>query len=153
MRYGLVRQILWFAAAVLVGGTSLAPALADDVSSRAKISGTWEGENNGKWILENKGDSFHVVYQERDEKVMDFECSTAGKECDVKVGGHGAKVILYYNGPLLVEMETRGSDVVKRRFGVDESGQELAVDLMPLVPSGKDSTAHFKRVQNQVSSR
>ncbi|MEQ1946946.1 MAG: hypothetical protein ABL995_07145 [Bryobacteraceae bacterium] len=148
-----IRYGLWLAAAIVCGST----AWADDAASRAKLKGVWEGENNGipsRWTLQDKGDTFHLVYQERDQKLLDFECSTLGKECSTKVDGKGAKMTLYYNGPLLVVMESKGAEVAKRRFGVDASGDQLSVDWMPLVPSGKDSTIPYKRVKEQaVSSR
>ncbi|MEQ1884078.1 MAG: hypothetical protein ABL967_03395 [Bryobacteraceae bacterium] len=147
-----IRQGLWLSAAILCCGT----AMADDAASRAKIAGVWEGENNGfpsRWTLENKGDSVHLVYQEKNEKLIDFECSTLGKECSTKVDGKGAKMTLYYNGPLLVVMESKGAEVATRRFGVDASGDQLSVDWMPLVPSGKDSTVQYKRVKEQASAR
>jgi CheY-like chemotaxis protein len=60
--------------------------------------------------------------------------------------GERAKVTMYYNGPRLVQYETRGSHVTKRRFTITgEDGNTLEVETMPISPPGKAETIRFKR--------
>jgi len=125
---------------------------ADDATDRAKLTGTWEIQNGtGKeagssWTLEDKGDTMHVAYSEGSQKMAEFDCNTKGADCKVKDGGHSATVSFYFNGAKLVELETQGSNsVVKRRFGVVGQGDEMEVEVMPIVPSGQAETLHFKR--------
>jgi hypothetical protein len=47
---------------------------------------------------------------------------------------------------MLVQLETRGSDVVKRRFVVQSQDDLMEVEVMPLVPPGKTEVLRFKRV-------
>jgi hypothetical protein len=71
-----------------------------------------------------------------------------GKECEVKDAGRKVKVTLFFNGPKLVVLETRGDEVVKKRFGAVETGDTLELEVIPVAPDGKTETVHFKRVPN-----
>jgi hypothetical protein len=116
-------------------------------SDRAKLAGAWnagEGDARAAWILAENGDSMHVTYMQNDRKVLDFECNTVGRECEVKDAGKPVKVSMWFNGPKLVVMETRGSDVMKRRFHA-AGEDEMELELMPLVPSGKPELLRLKR--------
>jgi len=73
---------------------------------------------------------------------VEFQCNTVGKECSEK---HG-KVSMWFNGPKLVVMETRGSDVVKRRFEASADGGALEMEVIPIAPSGKTEKVALKRV-------
>jgi hypothetical protein len=64
-----------------------------------------------------------------------------------KVFGHDVTISLYFNGPKLVEMETRGSEVLKRQFGLVAQGDGMQVELIPIVSDGKPDTQQFKRTQ------
>ncbi len=59
---------------------------------------------------------------------------------------------LYFNGPNLVMLETKGSEVVKRRFGPTEKGDTLELEVIPMGADGKPETLHFQRVQNVVAA-
>jgi len=132
-------------------------AFADD-AGRAKLLGAWElqgGADAGgraSWILEEKGESWQVTYTQGNQKPAVFECAIDGRECTAKDLGHGAKVSLYFNGSKLVEMETKGPEVVKRRFGISEKGDEMEVEVIPIVSNAvKAETLHFKRVNLAAS--
>jgi|SRR5579863_5200707 hypothetical protein len=129
-------------------------ALADDSTERAKLTGTWQSSTGEKgiatkavWVLESKGDSMHIINSQGDKKMAEYACTLDGKECEVKDGGRKVKVTLYFNGPKLVVLETKGDEVVKRRFGTAE-GDTLELEVIPMVPDGKTETLHFQRVQN-----
>jgi hypothetical protein len=133
-------------------------AFADDDSSRAKLMGRWQqsdanGENKSAWDLEGLGDSMHVTNSDGTQTVTEFTCNTLGKECAIQDGGRRSKVSMWFNGSKLVEVETRGSQVVKRRFSVTGDGNSMDLETIPIVPSGKSETAHFKRTASAVAKQ
>ena len=125
-------------------------ALTADDTTREKLAGKWQqSEGNGSskstWTLENTGDSIHVINSNPTETIEEFDCNTLGKECAVKNAHHKSKVSLWFNGAALVELETTGNQVVKRRFTVTGNGDTMDLETIPIVPSGQPDTVHFKR--------
>lgn len=137
-RLVLVKRLLVFGCLICAGA-----AFADDAADREKLAGSWESPDGTRWVLDSKADAVHVSEFDHDRKVSEFECNTVGRECDVKDNGKAAKVTMYYNGPKLIVLETRGSDVVKLRFHAN--GDQLEVETMPIVPAGKSETAKLAR--------
>jgi hypothetical protein len=127
-------------------------ALADDDSSRARLMGKWQqidgdGEARSTWGLEEgSADSIHVTNSSGAQILTEFECNTVGKECVVKDAGRKSKVSMWFNGPKLVELETRGAQVLKRRFSITGDGDTMDIEIIPIAPAGKVETSHFKRV-------
>jgi len=119
--------------------------------------GTWQsagtGETKSTWALEGLGESIHVTNSNGTQTVAEFDCNTVGKECAVKDAGRKSKVSMYFNGPRLVELETRGTQVVKRRFIVSDDGATMDLDTIPIAPEGKTETTHFKRVPSVVAKQ
>jgi hypothetical protein len=144
-------RILCFSA--LIGAFFSSIALADDSEDRAKLTGSWQAQEGGAakavWIFESQGDSLHIINSQGDKKIAEFACNL-GKECEVKDAGRKVKVTLYFNGPKLVVLETRGEEVVKKRFGVIETGDTLELEVIPVGP-GKAETLHFTRVPNATA--
>jgi hypothetical protein len=145
----------------VVGLTALAlgvSAFAGD-AEWAKLMGTWESQrgtdnaSRATWLLEPKGDAVHVTYLQGSQKVAEFECDTSGRECPAKDEGHSAKISLWFNGPTLVELETKGPEIVKRRFAVAGTGEEMDVELIPVVSKSKAETVHFKRATVAASNK
>jgi hypothetical protein len=126
-------------------------AFADD-PDRAKLMGTWESQGE-TWLFESKGDAVRVTYFRGSQKLAEFECDTDGKDCATKVAGHSAKVSLWFNGSNLVELETRGSDVVKRRFGIAGAGDGMDEEIIPIWSDSKAETLHFKRAKAAPSKK
>ena len=91
-------------------------------------------------------DSIHVTISSGAQTVAEFECNTVGKECAVKDAGRKSKVSMWFNGPKLVELETSGTQVVKRRFSIAGDGDTMDLETIPIAPVGKVETSHFKRV-------
>ena len=124
-------------------------AFADDRADRAKLIGVWEspgnGGKNGVWTIEAKGENLRLTYIEGGQKLADFECNIVGKDCMVKAFGHDSTISMYFNGAKLVQMETRGAEVLKRMFSVGGDGDSMQVELVPIVPDGKPETQQFKR--------
>ena len=130
-------------------------ALAQDPADRAKLIGSWEletpstAENARGWTLNGTEDNLRVTHTQAGRPVLEFECNTMGKECVLKE--RKTKVSMWYAGSALMELETRGSDVLKRRFSVD--GDVLTVEETSVVPSGKSETQKFKRVQVSADAK
>ena len=140
--------------ALLLAGS----AFAGDDSSRAKLMGRWQqSDGNGDakyaWALESSGGSIHVTNSSGTQTMAEFDCNTVGKECAAKYAGRSAKVIMYFNGPRLVELETRGTQVVKRRFSIIGDGDTMELETIPIVPAGKSEATHFKRVPSVVAKQ
>jgi hypothetical protein len=145
---------------VLVAGLSTlllaGSALAADDAARGKLTGKWEqsdgtGEAKSTWTLKELGDSIHVNNSNPTGTIVEFDCNVGGKECAIKHAGHKSKVSMWFNGPKLVEMETMGTQVVKRRFIVTGNGDTMDLETIPLVPSGQTETTHFKRDAPEAS--
>jgi len=121
------------------------PVLAADDGDRNKLAGSWQesaAEPGKTWTLVETGDLMRITETVKGEKLVEFQCNTIGKECSAK---HG-KVSMWFNGPKLVVMETRGSDVVKRRFEASADGGALEMEVIPIAPSGKTEKVALKRV-------
>jgi hypothetical protein len=133
-------------------------ALADNTSDRAKLAGRWQvedgnGSGGATWTLERTSDAVKITQSQSGLKISEFECNVAGKECEISDNGHKATVSLWFNGPKLVELETKGSEVVKRRFSVVQQDDALEVEVIPVVPGGKTETLRFHRAQLTAAGR
>ena len=118
-------------------------------SGRPDLNGTWQLDPSQSelhshvppgltWLIEQNGDSIHLVERVGDKNVGDFSCVADGKDCKAKDHGHGVNVSFYYNGPVLVELETMGQNaVLKRRFHSSSSGV-LTVEVIHVAPEGKE---------------
>jgi hypothetical protein len=143
------RNALCAAACMLVSlGMISLPALAQDSADRAKLNGAWQpqvaGAAQGVWIIEETAAGMRVTNSLGEKKVAEFVCDFA-KECEAKDAGKKVKVTLYFNGPKLVLMETKGDQVLKRRFGFGETADVMELELIPVSPAGKTETTHFTR--------
>ena len=140
------------AIAALFAGPML---LADDVDDRSKLMGKWElqkaphSDKTPVWVVEdilkNKDEFIHITRSVGGQTVSDFECNV-GLECAVKDAGKAAKVMMYFNGARLVETETKGNEVVKRRFTIASNDDTLEVEVMRVVPAGDTEKLVFKRL-------
>jgi hypothetical protein len=137
---------------------SAGAAVAGDDSGRDKLMGTWEqSDGNGEpttWTLEGTSGfagSMHVTNSHRTQTLTEFECNTLGMECAVQDAGKASKVSMWFNGAKLVQLETRGIQVVKRRFCVTGDGDTLDLETIPIVPAGKVETTHFRRTHSAVA--
>jgi hypothetical protein len=124
-----------------MGTVLIVMAVADQ---RDKLIGKWSNDGGDTWAIETVGDSMRISHSVK-QKTDAVECNVMGRDCDVKLGGHKAKVSLWFNGDMLVEMETRGADVVKRRFSIADDNT-LKMETMQIVPAGKTETSEFKRI-------
>lgn len=134
---------------LLLGVSVCATLYADDLTDRAKLSGTWEvadGPDAGAtWALEQNGDSIRITQSHKDQQLSRVECNLGGSECQLKDGGRPAKISMWFNGAKLVEMETRGSEITKRSFAV--TGDSMEIQTVSIVPDGKPQVTRLKRAK------
>ena len=133
------------------------PAIAADDAGRARLMGYWKLADGGKdaaaWTFEEKGTTIHITNSSGGRVLVDFECDSFGHECAIKDGGRPATVSLWYIGPKLVEMETRGNTVWKRTFGVTGGGDTMDLELAQIAPSAKEEIQHFQRTTAADAAR
>ena len=129
----------------------LASAALCQEADRASLPGKWQIDpaksdngNAATLSIEIKDDdSLHYLLQTQNGETAEFQCTTDGQECAMTDGGRKARVSLWFNGPSLVIMETKGNNVVKRRLTV--SGSTLGMEIIPIVPPGKTDKLTFNK--------
>ena len=128
-------------------------ALADDESDRQKLIGSWEQQGAAasspasSWTFSTAPNSIRVTQLDGNNKIAEFSCGTEGASCEIKTAGKKATVSLWFNGPRLVELETKGSEVVKRRFMILPKGDVMEMEVIPIVPGGSPERLQFSRVE------
>jgi hypothetical protein len=145
-------------ASVVAGCLALAAVLVlpGAAQDRPNLSGTWkldasksqlhsERTAGETWTI-NEGDGTINIAESEDgsAKKIELQCTTDGKEC--KVTGEKASASFWYNGPMLVEMETKGDHVVRYRMKLSSDGKTLTVDTTYITPqSSPDDTLVFEK--------
>jgi hypothetical protein len=92
------------------------------------------------WQIEQDDNSIHLIQRAQEKKADDIRCATDGHDCKIKDEGHNAIVSFYYNGPVLVELESEGQNrdtVIKKRMQVSSDGSKLTVEVIYVVPTGR----------------
>lgn len=119
---------------------------------RPDLSGTWQLDPAKSEMQLNKVSAMTMVISEQDgkikinqnEKLADgkerkiaYNCTTDGKECNVE--GEPAKASFWYNGAMLVSMETKrnGSNVTRYRMKLSPDSKSLNVEISSLVPQSE----------------
>jgi hypothetical protein len=125
---------------------------ADNDSDHAGLLGSWQQqEDSGRgvvvWVIEVKGMDLHITESLGDRRISEFECPPKGAECEGTDAGKKAKVSMYYDGPVLVQFETAGSDVTRRRFAIAGQPDVMEIEVMPIVGGDKSETLHLKRIK------
>ena len=90
------------------------------------------------WTIEESGNSIHITANDG-KASTEMKCTTDGKDCDLK--GENAKASFWYNGPILVEMETRGDHVTRYRIKLSDDGKTMRVETSSILP--KDDAVDF----------
>lgn len=116
-------------------------------ASAPSLSGTWvlAKDTSVKLVVEQTPEKVHVKELRGDEVRTEYTCNLDGKDCSIKEEGHSAKVALWFNGPKLVELRTRGSEVTRRRFTLASDGKSLEVELSPMSSPGKTEILAYSR--------
>ncbi len=112
-------------------------------ADNAAVTGSWTQNGGGaSWVIRAIPGGLHITQTDHAATIADFDCHTDGQDCSVKIGGHKATVSIYYNGAALIELETKGSEIVKRRFDVQPSGAAMKIEVTTM--SGKVETEHLE---------
>ncbi len=111
------------------------------------LSGTWSLQSDSaiKWILTQTADSMQLKEMKGTEVQADLSCNIGGKECDGKDEGHTVKVSMWFNGPKLVVLETRGDNITRSRLEVGAKGQTLKVEVTHMSSGTKSEKLTFLR--------
>jgi hypothetical protein len=119
-------------------------ALPGAAQDHPNLTGKWQldssksEQNNAKvadatWVIEEDDNTIHITETESgNTKKTELKCSTDGKDCNV--AGEKAKASFWYNGPMLVEMETRGEHVNRYRMILSGDAKALRVEVNSIVP-------------------
>ena len=129
------------------------PLAAQD---RPNLTGTWQFDSSQSnrhgvkgagptWVIQEDDASIQISESEDGvNQKVELKCTTDGKEC--KIGGEKAKASFWYNGPMLVEMETKGDHVQRYRMKLSADGKTLTVDTTSIVPkSTEDDVLVFQK--------
>jgi len=143
-------------AATLLACSALALCLPLAGQDRPNLSGTWQFDSSkseihsvrvggATWVIDEDDSSIKITESEDGAaKKIELKCSTDGKEC--KVIGDKASASFWYNGPMLVEMETKGDHVTRYRMKLSDDGKTLTVDTTSIVPqSTQDDVLVFRK--------
>jgi hypothetical protein len=122
-----------------------AAAFAGQDEDRARLLGKWQSSGGESWTIARDGDLLRLTSAQNGRQDAEFRCNTVGKECEAKESGKAVKITMWFNGPKLVITETRGSDVVKKRFQATGDGNAMEVETLPIVPEGKPETTKMTR--------
>lgn len=131
---------------------TLVPFAWADSQGRPNLNGNWRLEPSRceihsripdqlTWQIEQDDTSIHLIQRAQEKKSSDdIRCATDGKDCKAKTEGRSVVLNFYYNGPVLVELESEGHDnVIKKRLRLSNDGSTLIVDVMYVSPQGKPS--------------
>jgi hypothetical protein len=123
---------------------------------RPNLSGTWQFDGakselhtvkvaGATWVINEDDSSIQITESEGGaSKKIDLKCTIDGKTC--KVSGEKATTSFWYNGPMLVEMETKGDHVTRYRMKLSDDGKTLTVDTTSIVPqSTQDDVLVFQK--------
>jgi hypothetical protein len=130
------------------------PAEGQD-QERPSFSGTWQFDatksdvhlskiSSATWVIEEGDNSIHITQTENGKgKKTDLQCTTDGKEC--KFPGD-RRDSFWYNGAMLVEMETKSDHVIRYRMKISDDGKTLTVEVTHIVPqTDKMDTMVFQK--------
>ncbi|HEV8037431.1 MAG TPA: hypothetical protein VGP62_01110 [Bryobacteraceae bacterium] len=122
---------------------SLAVPSAGQEQERPSFSGTWTFDasksevhsskiSSATWVIEEGDNSIHISQTENGKaKKTELQCTTDGKEC--KFPGD-RRDSFWFNGPMLVDMETKSEHVTRFRMKISDDGKTLTVEVTPIVP-------------------
>jgi hypothetical protein len=144
-------------AATLLACSALAvPAVPLAGQDRPNLSGTWQFDSSKSqlhtmtvagaiWVIDENESSIQITESEDGaNKKTELKCTTDGKEC--KISGVKATASFWYNGPMLVEMESKGEHVTRYRMKLSDDGKTLTVDSTSIVPqSSQDDVLVFQK--------
>ena len=130
-------------------------AVAGQDQERPSFNGTWQFDaskselhsskiSSATWVIEEGDNSIHISQTENGKpKKTELQCTTDGKEC--KFPGD-RRDSFWFNGSMLVDMETKNDHVIRYRMKISDDGKTLTVEVTPIVPqSDKIDTLVFQK--------
>src|SRR5215472_16604492 len=101
-------------------------------ADRPDLNGVWKTADAGETISIRQKDDV-VAIAETGKESSEYQCKTTGEPCKIK----GGEVSLWYNGDVLVVMETLHSKarVVKKRLKLADDGKSLEEEIVHIVPA------------------
>ena len=154
-------KLFYCLSAIALSGIHCAGLAGQD--SRPDLSGKWQLDASKSDMQLNHLSGLTMVIHETDGKInidesqkladgkerkISYHCTTDGKECEV--GGVKSKASFWYNGPMLVSMETQhnGGNVIRQRMKLSQDAKELTMEVSSLVPqSDKTDKLVFEKQQ------
>ena len=143
-----MRKWLSCCSALVFSGALYSYAAAQD-DTRPDLTGTWQLDASKSDIKLSKFTGLKMVIAEKDDRInisdyeilgggkertVVYDCTTDGKDCNVK--STGAKASFWYNGPMLVNMETdKKGGVFRYRMKLSSDAKELTIEISCLVPA------------------
>lgn len=111
------------------------------------FSGKWalQQDTSVELVLEQTSDSIQLRETKAGTMKTEYVCNTNGKECPAKDEGHSAKVSLWFNGPKLVEIISRGHELTRRRYSIADDGATLRVEVSTMSGAAKNETLVYTR--------
>jgi hypothetical protein len=124
---------------------------------RPNLSGTWQFDSSksqlhtltgasATWVINEDESSIQITESEYGaSKKMELKCTTDGKVCKIS-GAKATTASFWYNGPMLVEVESKGEHVTRYRMNLSADGNTLTVDTTSIVPqSTQDDVLVFQK--------
>jgi hypothetical protein len=149
-----MRTVIYALSAGLVLVLSAVPATGQE-QERPSFSGTWQFDaskselhsskiSSATWVIEEGDNSIHISQAENGKsKKTELQCTTDGKEC--KFPGD-RRDSFWFNGPMLVDIETKNDRVIRYRMKISDDGKTLTVEVTAIVPqSDKIETLVFQK--------
>ena len=129
---------------IAIGSAFALLAMLANAQDKPDFSGNWQLDPakcelhtakvaDANWSIEESANSIHLTENEAG-KAVEMKCTTDGKDCDIH--GDKAKASFWFNGPILVEMETKGDHVTRYRLTLSQDGKTLKVETTYIVPQG-----------------
>ena len=122
----------------------LAVPVAAQEDPKPNLTGTWQLDSaksefksakvaSATWVIQEGDNSIQLTESEGGRaKKFELKCTTDGKEC--QASGDKTRASFWYNGAILVEMETKGDRVTRYRLTVSADGKTLTVTTTHIVP-------------------
>ena len=119
-------------------------------SDKPDLTGNWKLDAAKSDMQVNRLSDLNLTIAEKDGKInitqaekladgkerkITYNCPTNGADCTVPETG--AKASFWYNGPMLVNMETekKGGSVIRERLKLSPDNKALTMEISNLVPA------------------
>ena len=95
-----------------------------EMARQTEVSAALTRMSSATWVIDEGDNSIHITQTDAKGKKTDLQCTTDGKEC--KFPGD-RRDSFWYNGAMLVDMETKNDHVIRYRLKISSDGKELTI--------------------------